>query len=402
MDSNSSIIRKKIFSKINSIEATELVQELVRIPSVNPPGDEYEVAKFMEKNLSEIGLDVNTQQSYPGRPNVLGRLKGRKGSPILMLNGHLDVVPPGNNELWTVEPFGGELRKGRVYGRGSADMKGGLAAMILAAKAIKESNLILKGDLLLSCVVDEEVSGKGARDLINQGPTADMAIIAEPTGLQLFRAHKGIIWFKISTQGHSIHSCAVSSQGKAGEVNAIYKMVSIIEAIQKYQIELEKRVDNLVGHPTVSIGTISGGSKTNIVPDKCSITVDRRLIPGENPIKVQAEIKDILNKIMEEDSSMKIESKVILSREGSVISEDDLIVSLSKQAMESVLGANVSVSGYAATCDMEIFVNQGNIPTVILGPGSLSSAHSIDENVEIKQVVNAAKIFSLIASKILG
>ncbi|MEE9585741.1 MAG: M20 family metallopeptidase [Nitrososphaerales archaeon] len=394
--------RKHIFSKISSKEAAKLVQDMVRKPSVNPPGNEAEVAKYLAEKMREIGLDVETFEIMPHRPNVIGRLKGEKGHPILMLNGHLDVVPPGNTELWTVEPFGGEIRDGRVHGRGSADMKGGLAAMFLAAKALKESDVSLKGDLLLTAVVDEEVTGSGAQGLIDRGYTADMAVVAEPTELSPVRAHKGLLWLEISTAGKAVHSSRVSSRGASGEVNAVYKMAKILDALQTYLIELEKRDDPLVGNPTVSVGTITGGSKTNMVPDRCSITVDRRLLPHESSDDAKAEVEDILRRLRKEDPSLKTELKVVLSREGAVTGIDEQVVHLSKEAAEEVLGTEVEVSGSPATSDMTIFVNQASIPTVLLGPGRLGTAHITDEYVEVDQVVGAAKIFALMALKALG
>ena len=159
-----------------------------------------------------------------------------------MLNGHLDTVPPGNSELWTVDPFGAELKKTRIYGRGAADMKGGLASMLLAAKALKLSDIQLNGDLLLTGVIDEEVTGRGVQDLIKKGYSADMVIVAEPTELNPIRGHKGLIWFEISTIGKAMHSSKVSSRGDNGEVNAIYQMNKILIELQKYLCELEKKV----------------------------------------------------------------------------------------------------------------------------------------------------------------
>ncbi len=368
---------------------------------MNPPGGEGEVAKYVAERMREIGLDVEVYECLPGRPNVIGRLKGEVSHPTLMLNGHLDVVPPGDTGLWTVDPFGGELRAGRVYGRGSADMKGGLASMLLAAKALKESSVSLKGDLLLTAVVDEEVTGYGANDIVRRGYTADMVVVAEPTDLKPVRAHKGLVWFEVTTVGRALHSSRVSSRGVGGEVNAIYKMGKVLDALQRYLLELEKRVDPLVGNPTVSVGTITGGSKTNVVPDRCSVTVDRRLLPGEKAGDVTAEVESILRKLGEEDPAFKSEMKIVLNREGAVTSLDEPVVRLSKESAEEVLGTEVEVSGSPATSDMETFVNQGGIPTIMLGPGRIGTAHITDEYVEVDQVVKAAKIYVTLALKTL-
>ncbi|OHE54098.1 MAG: hypothetical protein A3K61_06245 [Thaumarchaeota archaeon RBG_16_49_8] len=402
MPRTSNIDPQTLFSKVDSREAANLVSSMVQIPSVNPPGNEEGIAQFLAGKMSEIGLEVETFESAPHRPNVIGRLRGTGGGPVLMLNGHLDVVPPGDPGLWTVEPFGGEIRHGKVYGRGSADMRGGLASMLLAAKVLREAGVPLKGDLLLTGVADEEVGGKGANDVVDRGYSADMVVICEPTDLVPLRAHKGILWLEISTAGNALHSSRVSSKGTWGEVNAIYKMTEVIKALQNYLTELEKRTNPLVGNPTVSVGTIIGGTKTNIVPDRCTITVDRRLLPDESPEEAKAEIEQILLKLSEQDPKLKTDLKVIISRSGAVTPEDSPIVQLSKAAAEEALGKPVEVSGCPATSDMEVFVNRAGWPTVIMGPGRIGTAHIVDEYIDVDQVVAAAKIYISLALKTLS
>ena len=395
-------IQKQIFSRINSVEATKLVQDMVKIKSVNPPGNEDAMAIYLEKKMKEIGLEVHLDECLPGRPNVIGHLKGTVGYPTLMLNGHLDIVPPGDKRLWSFDPFGGVLKDERIYGRGSADMKAGLASILLATKAIKLSGIQLKGDLMLTGVIDEEVTGLGAQELIRREKAADMVIVAEPTELNPVRAHKGLVFFEISTIGKAIHSSRVSSKGDKGEVNAIYQMCKIITKIQEHLINLENKVDSLVGNPTISVGTITGGSKTNVVPNRCSITVDRRLLPNESVEDAKDEMKKILQQLSKEDPQIRTELKIIVSRRGAITNPDELIVCLSKEAAEEILEKDVEVTGSSATSDMEVFVNQDNTPTVLLGPGSLGMAHNTDEFVEVNQVVDAAKIFAIIALKALG
>lgn len=398
----SSIDPHTLFSKVDSSEAADLVSSMVQIPSVNPPGSEEGIAQFLAGKMKRMGLEVETFESAPHRPNVIGRLRGAGGGQVLMLNGHIDVVPPGDPGLWTVEPFGGEIKDGKVYGRGSADMRGGLASMLLAAKVLKEAGVSLKGDLLLTGVADEEVGGKGANDIVDRGYSADMVVICEPTDLAPLRAHKGILWLEISTVGKALHSSRVSTKGIWGEVNAVYEMTEVINALQNYLTELEKRNNPLVGNPTVSVGTIIGGSKTNIVPDRCTITVDRRLLPDESPEDAKAEIEQILRRLSERDPKLKTEMKVIISRSGAVTPEDSSIVQLSKAAAEEALGRPVEVSGCPATSDMEVFVNRAGWPTVIMGPGRIGTAHIVDEYVDVDQVVAAAKIYISLALKSLS
>jgi len=182
-----------VLEKIASDEIIELTRQLIRIPSENPPGGEGEIAEFIAEKLKDLGLTVRVYEFKPGRPSVVGLLSGVKEKPTLMFNGHMDTVPVGDKDLWSVEPFEGVLRDGRIYGRGAADMKGALAAMIASVKAIVESEVNLRGRLILTFVADEEVTGYGTRDLIRRGYRADFAIVGEPNELNVQTAHKGLL-----------------------------------------------------------------------------------------------------------------------------------------------------------------------------------------------------------------
>jgi len=303
MDNQQANDFETIIEGMHSVEAIKIIQDLVRLPSENPPGKEDEIAQYIENFMKGLGLDVSYFEFLPGRPSVMGVIKGLKRKPVLMFNGHLDVVPAGNIDLWKYDPFGGELIDGKIYGRGASDMKGGLAAMLLAAKALKESGVSLKGDLMITAVSDEEVKGQGAIDLVKRGYRAEMAIIGEPTNLIPQRAHKGLIWLEIRTTGKSMHSSfATSEQGEKS--NAILHMNKILESLQNYSKQLELKKDTLVGTPTLSVGTIEGGSKTNMIPDMCRITVDRRLLPEESPLKVELEVRQILMNLEKENSNL--------------------------------------------------------------------------------------------------
>ncbi len=195
---------------------------MIREASVNPPGGERDCAEVVAKKLRGLGLEVELVEKEPGSTNVVARLKGTRGSPVLLYNGHIDVVPAGNG--WSRDPFSGEIVEGRLYGRGTADMKSGVASMVAAAEAIVKSGFKLKGDLLITAVADEETGSlKGTRYLIERGLKADMAVVSEPTDLRVEIAHKGILWAEITTRGRGSHA----SRPHLG-VNAIDKMHAII------------------------------------------------------------------------------------------------------------------------------------------------------------------------------
>lgn len=393
---------EEVFSRIEESALVKLTEELVRRSSVNPPGNEKEVAEYTAKEFEKLGFSVDLYDVGPNRPNVVGKLKGRESNPTLMFNGHLDVVPPGEESLWRTSPFVPETREGRIYGRGTADMKGGIAAMILASQAVIDAGVELKGDLLITGVMDEETNGEGTKSLMAKGYRADMAVVGEPTELVPLRGHKGILWIEISTRGTAVHSSTVRTADPKVGINAIYSMSRISLALKYLLEELEKRQNHLVGNPTISVGTIDGGTKTNVVPDRCVITVDRRLTTDESAENAEKEIDILLDRLKDEDPDMQVKSKVINQRDSIEIPEDETIVKLCRETVKEVKGIDPGVGGYTATTDMYILVNEGNIPTVILGPGRLSEAHVANEYVETNQLVDAAKIYSSLILKILG
>ena len=377
------------------VRVIELTKDLIRIPSENPPGNQKPIADFIERRMKEIGLTVEKYDYQPNKPNILGRLVGKNERPILMLNGHMDTVPAGDIERWTSSPFEGGERCGRIYGRGASDMKGGIAAMLCAAEEILNRGLDLDGTLLVACVVDEEVTGYGTKDLIDRGYTADYAIVGEPTALQLELATKGALEFEVITRGKPAHA---SSPRKG--ISAIYKMSKVCLAFQEYLAELEKMQHPLVGKPSISVGIIEGGTARNVVPERCRIEAERRILPGEKTEDVVSGLQSVFRKLQSEDPELRLEYNVLLECQPSEIPADSLIVRKSAEAVSEVTGKEAVIASSAATTDMRFLVNQGRIPTINLGPGSC--AHTYDESVETQQLINATKIYSLISEKLLA
>ncbi len=384
----------KVMNRINSFDAGKLVSQLVRIPSENPGGSEEDIAEFVNEKMEEIGLNVKKIISKPGRPNVVGQYYGNDKKPVLMLNGHLDTVPIGNRDLWSIDPIGGIIKEGKVYGRGSADMKGGLASMILAAKALKELDIPLAGNLILAMVVDEEITGMGTRDLLNKGIRADAAIVCEGSNLKVHNSHKGILTLEVMVLGKSAHA-SIPHQG----VNAIYRMSQICLMLEKQQKNFMKEFRDQE-HPTISVGTIQGGIKTNVVPNSCIITIDRRVLPREDVDKIKEDINLMISEVKKEESDFKVTVREILYAEPSIISENERIITHIRNAIEE-FNLDFKLTSYPATCDMRYLLNQANISTAIFGPGKLGLAHIEDEYIEIEQVVNAAKIYSHVAISML-
>jgi acetylornithine deacetylase/succinyl-diaminopimelate desuccinylase family protein len=337
--------------------------------------------------LGEIGLETEFDEVYPSRPNVYGRLRGTEGARTLILNGHLDVVPAG--EGWSTDPYGAYLSGDNLFGRGAADMKGGLAAMVLAAKLIRRLDIDLKGDLLITAVADEEVSETGTKHYLRtrSRKPGDFAIVGEPTDLKLCVAQKGQLMYKITVRGRAAHS----SRPQEG-LNAISKMGKIIHALEEYSETLPRRKHNLLGSPTVSIGTIIGGTSTSIVPDSCTIRIDRRTLPNESVQSVDEELRQIIDNLTINDNELHVDIGRYFTEDASEVDERSEIVLKLQQACKLLLGFGPSICGFEATSDAGDLCE--SMPTIMFGPGSLSQAHRPEEFVSIRQVIDAALVYA--------
>jgi acetylornithine deacetylase len=373
----------------------DLASAMIRIPSENPPGNEAAIADYLATYFRQLGIVPVVQEIAPGRPNILVRLEGQHPGPHLIFNGHTDVVPPGTG--WTVEPYGAHVRDGRLYGRGSADMKGGIAAMVEAALTVHQTTSF-RGAITLAMVADEEEGGGGTRYAVEHGLRGDWAIIPEPTDLRPVIAHKGDFNFYITVHGEAAHG-SVPERG----VNAIYAAGRLLTAIQDLNQRLSVQSHPLVGHPTVSVGTIKGGEITCMVPAECQVAVDRRLIPGERPNAVIAEMEALLDDLSRDDSQFKAEMTVPIQVLPMEVTPDLPVVAALRNATRRVVGEDPGFSGWSATCDASILAQEGNTPTVIFGPGSIGhAAHRPDESVGITELVHCAEIYVLTILELLG
>jgi acetylornithine deacetylase/succinyl-diaminopimelate desuccinylase-like protein len=349
-------------------------RDLVRTSSGNPPGNEIQVANLLEAQMRELGLKVDRYDFRPRRPNLIGIQDFGKGHSVIF-DGHMDTVPAGNKDLWSVDPFSGKIMNGRLYGRGTADMKSSIAAWFSALEAVLNAGIELRGRVLTCLVSDEEVSGLGTEDILSKGYFADMAVVGEPTGLTLQIAHKGVIRWRLTTLGKAGH---ISSPEEG--VNAIQKMAKV---------------------STISVGTIRGGEKDNIIPARCEVSVDRRLIPGEEPGEAETELIQLLEAMKKKDKDFeyKLERYVLL--QASEIEPDEEVVSIFERSVKKVTGRKARIEGFSATCEMVHLVKMG-IPTIIFGAGSLSQAHKVDEYVNVEEIIAAAKIYAEFIVEALG
>ena len=375
--------------QVNEQNLINDLSAMVRIPSVNTFGNadpkhpaEETMAQFFETRLEEIGLDVSSAQVADGRRNVWGRLKGHGNGPTIMLAGHLDTVGvPGY-----VDPFEPTIKDGRIHGRGSCDMKAGLAAYLEVARMLVASGEPLSGDVIIAGVVDEEDAMIGSKDFGENGPQVDFAIVAEPSKLAISTAHRGQICLFIRTHGKSTHS-SVPENG----INAIYHMSAVVDALLAYANTLSTRdPDPLCGKPTFSIGAIKGGEGASSVPDFCEIEVDRRTVPGETYDSVSAELKDVLEQVAATtpDFNYEISPPSLNCPPLKTDMSSPLVLAISS-AVKKISGQDAKYMTFPGSTDAPNF----GCPTVICGAGDLAQCHSVNEYVPISEIKSAVDIY---------
>jgi acetylornithine deacetylase/succinyl-diaminopimelate desuccinylase family protein len=374
----------------DAIDRDRLVQltaALVRFPSVTPPGEEEPIARFLAERFRAIGLATECQEIAGGRLNVIGRFGPAGGRPHMVLNGHLDVVPAGAG--WSLPAFEPTIVDGRIYGRGAADMKGGLAALITAVEAIASSEAPIAGTVTLAAVADEEGYQAGTRRFVETCGPADFGIVAEPTSLRPAISQKGQVYVEVTTHGVAAHASAPAI-GR----NAIGDMAAVLAALEDLNDAYRRRPPHpLLGCPTLSVGTISGGTTTPVVPDRCRITIDRRILPGETAGAVQAEIEGAIAAVRRRRTGLEASVRTLWTFPPSETTSDGPVVRALQDATRRVRGAWPEPFGLAATTDANLMVDPGDIPTVIFGPGDLAVAHKPDEFVPIDELLDACKIY---------
>ena len=382
---------------INEPYLTKLTQELIQINSINPSltpdgKGEAEIGAYLAKKLKELGLEVTTSEIAPRRVNVVGVLKGSGSGRSLLLNAHLDTV---GVEGMSIDPFGGELREGRVYGRGAQDMKGSLAAMITAAKAIVDAGIRLRGDLLFTGVADEEHSSIGTETLVKQYK-ADAAIVTEPTDMHICRAHRGFIWFEVETIGRAAHG----SRYNEG-IDANMRMGRFLVELEKLEQELlQRKGHELAGPPSLHAALIQGGTEISKYAERCKLTIERRTIPSETVGGVTAELKAIVDRLAQQDPTFKATVKATFWREPFEVREDAEIVQIMDKALGKRLGQHPEHTGQTFWTDAALIADAG-IETVILGPTGYG-LHSAEEWVEMESVVDLAYVLAETATQYCG
>jgi succinyl-diaminopimelate desuccinylase len=389
---------REILERIDENLLVKLVQDLVRIPSLNPPGNEKGCAEYIFHTLNQWGVKTEMVfDPFPHRPQVIGIIDGKDAGLTLFFNGHMDVVPEGLRNQWKVDPYGGAIEGGRLYGRGSSDMKGGLGAMMMLAKLIHETGLP-RGRCVFLFAIGEETGEPGTKHLLfRMGNKGDFGIVLEPTALRVATAEKGLAWFRISLEGRPAHA-GVAEQG----VNAIEKAVKFGERLLEYNRRLLNRVHPLLGSPKCTMTMIYGGTKENVVPESCSLTVDRRFNPEETLDHMENELRAVLDKLASEDSDFKYRLERKRFFEAAEISVDSPMADILRKHAVQISGVLQEPCGTLFSSDVRNFINDAGIPAVAFGPGETRQAHSYNESIEIQQIVDCVKVLLLTVKELLG
>jgi acetylornithine deacetylase len=347
---------------------------------------EERVSAYLEQYLHNLGAKAERQPVAPKRENIVARYHSPNSRRTLIFEAHQDTVPV---EQMTIDPFGGEIRGDRLYGRGACDVKGGLTAMLLAFTRLVREKPKGAANVILACTVDEEHTFLGVQEFV-RNLKADAAIVAEPTQLRIVHAHKGVVRWHVTTPGRSCHS----SRPEQG-INAIYRMGKLLGAIERYAESLRRsKCDPLLGPPTLSIGRIEGGLSVNTVPDFCRIEVDRRLIPGEEPLEAPKDFYNYLLRQTDVDFPFSMSEPWLHCPALSPELSGELIGQLG-HAIDSVVGSHIVEAVPYGTDASSIA--QAGIPSVVFGPGDIAQAHTADEWIEISQIDQAAEVLYRLA-----
>lgn len=380
---------------------TQLLADLVSIPSVNPMGRPLSGPGYLEGGVSDylarwftgLGVSFARTSVSPGRDNLIARYDAPGSRKTVLFDAHQDTVPVDG---MTIDPFHPRIEQGRLYGRGACDIKGGMAAMLSAFARLVKEKPAGAASVLMACTVDEEFTHTGSSALAASDHGADVAIVSEPTLLQVVNCHKGAVRWKIRAKGVACHS----SKPQLG-VNAIYRMAPILQVLAEHAAQLaEDAPHTVLGPPSLSVGRIEGGQSVNVVPDWCEIEIDRRVIPGERSQdcigRVESAVRSRLGSLEGIEFLPPWVNMPALSGEGR--GQEAYIPAL-RRAIASVTGATPAVTGVPYGTDAGPLSETG-LPCFVFGPGDIAQAHTKDEWVDLEQVHLASEAYFAIAREL--
>jgi acetylornithine deacetylase len=413
-------VERRVLDAIDIDGMIEYLCELVSIPSFG--GRETAAQMSVAAELRSIGLvvdawdiDFEALRSHPAFSTTIEREEGmgvvgilgeEKGGRSLILNGHTDTVAPGDEVNWSHAPQRGTVSGRRIYGRGVADMKGGLCCAIFAAKAIKDAEVKLKGKLMIQSVIGEEDGGVGALATVLRGHTADAAVIMEPTELKIGPAHSGALAFSVRVPGKSAHAC-VREEG----VSAIEKFIPLFNGLRALEGQRNEAIDDplysryRIPYP-INIGTVQGGAWPGSVPESLEFQGRVGVVVGERVEDARRSVEEAIARVADADPWMR-EYRPVVDWSGyqfdpASIPVDHPLVEAVKEAYTEATGEAAQLEGMTYASDMRHLVNAGRTPTLLFGPGDVRNAHGPDEYVEIDELIAAARTLALTALRFCG
>lgn len=359
-----------------------VVEDLIRRPSCNPPGGEEAVAIYLAQSMTDLGATVDVVGAERGRPSVIATIPGIDTGRTLIVNGHTDVVPVVA-DAWAHDPFEPTYANGRLSGRGACDMKGGIGAALEALHMLRDAGERPSANLAFHWVADEETGGlAGTRHLLEQGLIAgDACLIPEPTGMRLGVAERGALLARITVHGQGGHGSVPELA-----ISAIADAARIVHALHLRDFGIEHE---LLGRPTCNVGTISGGSAANIVADECSLSIDRRVLPGATATDTLDEVMGVLGDLA---IAGTVDAELVTFVEPSEISSSSSTVAWMQSTLRAVGLPDVLV-GSSLASDARFYRNQLSIPTMVIGPGEVAQAHTSNEWVGVDQLRAAAQVY---------
>jgi succinyl-diaminopimelate desuccinylase len=403
-------------------DCVAFLAELVRIPTVNPPGERYaDAARLIGDRLAALGYAVRevrprAPRDGPPRVNVVGRLAGAAPRPTLHFNGHLDVVPAGDPRAWTHDPFGAEISAGRLWGRGSGDQKAGIAASIYAVEALRRAGVRLRGSIEQSATVDEESGGfAGVAELCDQGIIAadrtDHVIITEPLDVdRVCIGHRGVYWCEVTARGLAAHG----SMPELGR-NAAVAMARLVARVER---ELGPRlaarttampvVPAAARHASINLNALHAGQPADVeqspmVPDECVAIFDRRFLVEETSDEVRREIRELVEAEAAADGGIRWSVRDLMLVEPTATDPDGPVARATRAAVHRVRGREAEVVASPGTYDQKHVVRRGGVADCIAyGPGRLETAHRPDEHVDLAELADATKVLALAALALVG
>ncbi len=409
-------------------EIVSFIQTLVRTPSL--PGEEQAVQDIvasklegLEMTVDSFPIDVGDLEAYgtfsdngiptEKRFNIVGRWKGETPPSLqpgsfksVILNGHVDVVSPGKESLWDDSPWSGIVKGGRIYGRGSADMKAGLASALFACEALQKVGFRPYKDVLIQSVVGEETGGCGTLTAILKGYTADAAVIMEPTGLKIYPVQSGTLWFRLKVKGKSIHACVKNSG-----ISAVEKFYIIFHAINEFDRRRHaayssSMYENPMNVAPISFGSVKSGDWPSTVPDQLVAEGRYGVFPGESVEDARGAFEETVKAACSNDRWLKKNLPEIewvdAQFEPAVTGMDEPVIKTLSGCHETVLNEKVRFAGATYGSDLPLFTNYANTPAVLYGPGHVKDAHAVNESVSIDEIINATKVLAFFVGSWCG